>query len=42
MNSIDMIGEFLAFVVCGAIDSLSYFLSFKKSEKFKLKGVLGG
>ena len=42
MNNIDMIGEFLAFVVCGATGSLSYFVSFKKSEKFKSKGVLGG
>lgn len=32
MNSIYMISELLAFVACGGIDSLRYFLSFKSQR----------
>lgn len=41
MNSTYMLSDLLAFIVCGGIDCLRYFLSFKKSERFKLKGALG-
>ena len=42
MNSISVISDFLAPIVCGGIDSLRYCLSFKLSKKFKLKEAFGG